>query len=269
MTARASRSPTGRDAGPRPARDGEAAAAADVGAPTAAAEPAAGRLPLRERLLPWLMAGLIRLVRAWVRVERHGDALQREWERTGRNFVIAFWHRHILLMPFAYRGRRVCVLISASRDGERITRVGRLLGRGIDAARGSSSRRGAAGLRELLRRARDGWDLAFTPDGPRGPLRVVQPGVVLAAAASGLPIVPIAYAATRQWEMRSWDRFVVPKPLARVAYVHGAPLTIGRDEDPEAARLRLQEALLAVEAEAERRVGRGAPGDHDGGGAGR
>ena len=202
------------------------------------------------------MVGLIRGVRATVRVEHHGDATQRQWERAGRRFIVIFWHRHILLMPFAYGGGRVCVLISASRDGERVTRVGQLLGRGIQAARGSSSRGGAAGLRELLRRARDGWDLAFTPDGPRGPLRVVQPGAVLAAAATGLPVIPIAYAATRQWELRSWDRFVVPKPLARVAFVHGAPLVVGRDEDTEAARLRLQQALLAVEAEAERRVGR-------------
>jgi lysophospholipid acyltransferase (LPLAT)-like uncharacterized protein len=227
-----------------------------VPAPRAGEVGAAASVPLRERLLPFLAAWLIRGVRAVVRVEHHGAEMQRQWEASGRRFVLAFWHRHLLLMPYAYRGGRVCVLISASRDGERITRVARHLGRGIEAARGSSSRGGAAGLRELLRRARGGWDIAFTPDGPRGPLRVVQPGVVLAAAATGLPVVPIAYAATRQWELRSWDSFVVPKPGSRVAFVHGEPLAIGRDEDPEAARLRLQEALLAVEAEAERRVGR-------------
>jgi lysophospholipid acyltransferase (LPLAT)-like uncharacterized protein len=217
---------------------------------TAASPP----LPWKERALPALAALFIRALRATLRVEHHGDERQRVWEREGRHFVIAFWHRHLLLMPYSYRGRRICVLISASRDGERIARtVARF---GIDAARGSSSRRGAAGLRELLRRARDGWDIAFTPDGPRGPARLVQPGVALAAMATGLPVVPIAYAATRQWELPSWDRFVVPKPGSRVAFVHGEPLVATRDDDLVTTQRRLQEALLAAEAEAERRAGR-------------
>lgn len=232
--------------------------AADGGG--ASPPPPAARLPWKERLLPVLAAGFMRALRATVRVEHHGDAQQRAWENAGRRFIVAFWHRHLLLMPWSYRGGRVCVLISASRDGERITRVASLLGMGIEAARGSSSRRGAVALRELLRRARDGWDLAFTPDGPRGPLRVVQPGVVLAAAATGLPVVPVAYAASRRWELRSWDRFVVPKPGSRVAFVYGEPVAIGRDEEVEAARLRLQQALLATEEAAERLVGRSAAG---------
>jgi lysophospholipid acyltransferase (LPLAT)-like uncharacterized protein len=206
----------------------------------------------------------IRSLRATLRLRHHGDAVLRGWERDGQHFVLAFWHRHLLLMPWSYRGGRICVLISASRDGERIARVVAGLGRGIDAARGSSSRRGAAALREILRRARDGWDIGFTPDGPRGPLHVVQPGVVLAAQATGRPVLPVAWAATRQWELSSWDRFVVPKPGSRVDFAYGEPLAIGRDEDQEAARLRLQEALLATEAEAERLAGRG-PADGGGG----
>ena len=215
---------------------------------------AAREVPWKERVLPLVAAAFIRTLRATVRLRHHGDGTQRRWEREGRHFVLAFWHRHLLLMPYSYRGSRVCVLISASRDGERIARtVARF---GIDAARGSSSRKGTAGLRELLRRARDGWDIAFTPDGPRGPARVVQPGVALAAAATTLPVIPIAYAATRQWELRSWDRFVVPKPGSRVAFVHGEPLVVPREAPLAESQQRLQDALLAVEAEAERLAGR-------------
>ena len=216
-------------------------------------------LSWKDQLLAVLATGFLRGVRATVRLRHHGAETQRRWEQEGRRFILTFWHRNILLMPFAYRGGRACALVSASRDGERASRVAALLGRGIEVARGSTSRRGATGLRELLRRGRDGWDLAFTPDGPRGPLRVVQPGVVLAAAATGLPIIPVAYAATRQWELRSWDRFVVPKPLSRVHFVYGEPLTVDRDENVEAARARLQAALEAVEVEAERRAGRVRP----------
>jgi lysophospholipid acyltransferase (LPLAT)-like uncharacterized protein len=86
---------------------------------------------------------------------------------------------------------------------------------------------------------------------------VVQPGVAVAAAATGLPVIPVAYAATRQWELRSWDRFVVPQPLATVHFVHGEPLAVARDADLESTRERLQAALLAAEREAERHAGRG------------
>ena len=164
-------------------------------------------------------AWLIRGLRASVRLRHHGDAAVRAWEEAGERFILAFWHRHLLLMPYAYRGRRISVLISRSRDGELIARtVARF---GIHAARGSSGpahKGGAAGLRELLRKAREGYDLAFTPDGPRGPLGAVQPGVIL---------------------------------------VYGEPLSVPRRGAPEAAARELERRLDAAEVAAER-LARGA-----------
>jgi lysophospholipid acyltransferase (LPLAT)-like uncharacterized protein len=152
-------------------------------------------------------------------------------------------------MPYAYRGRRISVLVSQSRDGELIARtVGWL---GIDCSRGSSSRGGIAGLRTLLRKAGEGWDLAFTPDGPRGPVREVQPGVILAAAASGLPIQPVALAATREKLLHSWDRFVVPLPLSTVHFVYGEPLAVERRGDTAAAAAELKRRLDGLEETAE------------------
>jgi hypothetical protein len=184
-----------------------------------------------------------------VRVRRHGDAAQRRWEADGERFIIAFWHRHLLLMPYVYRGRRISVLVSASRDGELIARTVERLG--IDSSRGSTSRGGAVGLRELLRKAKAGYDLAFTPDGPRGPAGVVQPGVILAAAATGFPIQPVAYAATRRRRLKSWDRFVVPLPLATVHFVLGEPLAVPRDAEVPAYAEELGRRLHAAEARAE------------------
>lgn len=200
--------------------------------------------------VPWLAAWVIRGLRATVRLRHHGDARVREWERRGERFILAFWHRHLLLMPYAYRGRRISVLVSQSKDGELIARtVARL---GIDSSRGSSSRGGAAGLRSLLRKAEEGWDIAFTPDGPRGPLREVQPGVILAAAATGLPIVPVAIAATRAKLLRSWDRFLVPLPFSTVHFVYGEPLAVERRGDLEAAAAELKRRLDGAEGEADR-----------------
>lgn len=204
-------------------------------------------------------AWLIRALRAGVRLRHHGDAAVRGWEQRGERFILAFWHRHLLLMPYAYRGRRISVLVSRSRDGELIARtVARF---GIAAARGSSSRGGVAGLRELLRQGRQGYDLAFTPDGPRGPLGVVQPGVILAAAATGFPVQPIAIAASRARRLRSWDRFLVPLPPATVHLVYGEPLSVARRAAPEAAAAELKRRLDAAEAVAERLARGGGDGD--------
>jgi lysophospholipid acyltransferase (LPLAT)-like uncharacterized protein len=155
-------------------------------------------------------------------------------------------------MPYAYRGRRISVLSSQSRDGELMARtIARL---GIDTSRGSSSRGGVLGLRTLLQKAEEGWDIGFTPDGPRGPAGEVKPGVILVAAATGLPIVPVAIAASRAKRLHSWDRFLVPLPLSKVHFVYGEPLTVPRRGDPAEAAAELKRRLDEVGAEAERWV---------------
>ncbi len=222
---------------------------------------------MKTALLSLLAAGFIRGLRATVRIRFHGDERIREWERTGTHFILAFWHRHLLLMPYAYKGRRISVLISQSQDGELIARtVARL---GIDSSRGSSSRGGIAGMRSLLRKAAEGWDIAFTPDGPRGPLREVQPGVILAAAATGLPILPVAIAASRAKLLRSWDRFLVPLPFSKVHIVYGEPLSVERRGDLGVAATELKRRLEGAEGAAEGLAGsvvgsRQAKGEGDG-----
>ncbi|HSM14997.1 MAG TPA: lysophospholipid acyltransferase family protein [Thermoanaerobaculia bacterium] len=210
---------------------------------------------VRQALLSLLGAAVIRTLRATVRLRYHDDAEVRSWERDGRRFLLAFWHRHLLLMRYAYRGDRMTVLVSRSRDGELISRVMARLG--VETSRGSSSRGGALGLRDLLRRAREGSDIAVTPDGPRGPLRKAQPGVVLAAAASGLPLVPVAIEASRARLLSSWDRMVVPLPGSRVEVVYGPPIRVPRGADAEQWAPRIEQALN----ETERRAGRIARGE--------
>lgn len=197
----------------------------------------------------WLAASFIRILRTGVRLRHHGDAWMRRQEGAGKPFILAFWHRHLLLMPYAYRGRKISVLVSRSRDGELIART--VAHFGIDASRGSSSRGGATGLKSLLRKAAEGLDLAFTPDGPRGPRAEVQPGVLLAAALTGLPVQPVGLAATRAKLLRSWDRFVVPLPFSTVHFVYGEPLEVERRGDLTEAATVLKRRLDEVEAQAE------------------
>ncbi|MCL4838742.1 MAG: lysophospholipid acyltransferase family protein [Thermoanaerobaculia bacterium] len=198
----------------------------------------------------WAASLVIRSIRRTARLRFHGDRELRRREREDERLILAFWHRHLLLMPYVYRGRRIAVLVSRSRDGELIART--VAHFGIDVARGSTSRGGAAGLRDLLRKARAGYDLAFTPDGPRGPVGIVQPGVIAAAAATGWPVIPVALAASRCRRLASWDRFLVPLPGARVHFVCGPELRVERGEAPEVAAEELARRLDRAESEAER-----------------
>jgi lysophospholipid acyltransferase (LPLAT)-like uncharacterized protein len=203
-------------------------------------------------IVSFVAAWFIRLLRSTVRLRHHGDERLRQWERGEQRFILAFWHRHLLLMPYAYRGRRISVLVSQSGDGELIARTVAKLG--IDSTRGSSSRGGIAGMRSLLRKAGEGWDIAFTPDGPRGPASEVQPGVILAAASTGLPIVPVAVAASREKRLNSWDRFLIPLPLSTVHFVYGEPLAVARRGDLGEAAAELKRRLDKAEEAAERLV---------------
>ena len=116
--------------------------------------------------------------------------------RAGQRVIIAFWHARQLMMPLTYRGTLAHILISQHQDGEIIARIVERFG--FKAVRGSSTRGGMEALRELIRLGRAGVDLVVTPDGPRGPAHIAKMGVIQLARASGLPIVPLAFACSKK-----------------------------------------------------------------------
>jgi lysophospholipid acyltransferase (LPLAT)-like uncharacterized protein len=140
-------------------------------------------------------------------------------------------------------------MASENFDGEWIAR---LLGKfGYAAARGSSSRRGAAALRQLVRDVKANG-VAFTLDGPRGPAEVAQPGAIWLAKATGQPLLPFHSEAAASWTMNSWDRTQIPKPFTTVAMAIAEPLYVPRDSDDAALenwRQRLEQSLAACRAQ--------------------
>jgi len=168
--------------------------------------------------------------------------------------IYAAWHNRILLSPHIFRrisrgkpGRRLATLVSASGDGGLIAHVMELF-KAIP-ARGSSSRRGAQALRDLLRLARDGCDIAITPDGPRGPRYHAQEGVIVLAQLTGLAIVPVAYHLPWKQSLGSWDGFQVPLPFGRCEVTLDAPIHVPREltpEDVERYRAQLEQRLKEI-----------------------
>jgi len=211
--------------------------------------PEPGKERLRRRVVraavPPLAALLIRALRRSLRLRAHRREVVERFAAEDRRYIHVFWHAHLLLMVYSYVGPRLEFLISRHRDGELIARtVARF---GYVPVRGSTSRGGAMALRRLLRSLERGADIGFTPDGPRGPARRVQPGAVAAARLSGAPIVPVSFAAERAWELATWDRFLIPKPGTRALIAYGEPLFVSRDEPLASAAGRLQRALDELE----------------------
>lgn len=203
-------------------------------------------------LVPPLASFLIRLTRRTMRVRHVGrDVLQRV-RAGGRPYIHAFWHGHLFLMPYSYEGPGISILISAHTDGELIARTMGWFGH--QSIRGSTTSGGAAALRQAVRAVRDGRDLGFTPDGPRGPRHQVQMGVIQAARLGRAPIVPVAFAASRCRRLGSWDRFVVPWPFSRGVFVYGEALEVPSGaslQEMETARRELESRLNEATARAE------------------
>ncbi len=174
---------------------------------------------------------------------------------SGRQPIIAFWHGRILPGTVFFRDRGIVVITSQNFDGEWIARIIRRFGYGT--ARGSSSRGGARALVQMRRDLAAGRPVGFALDGPRGPARVVQPGAVWLAGATGQPLLPLHLEASHVWTMKSWDRTQVPKPFARVSVVLDAPLFVDDTSETALAEAgaRLEGRLAATETRARELVG--------------
>ncbi len=209
------------------------------------------RNPRLIRLAAFVLGVVVRAWMATVRVRiRNHDHHEHPGKDPGRErFVYAFWHES-LLGPTRFRVP-VHVLISQHADGELIAQVCHHIGFGT--VRGSSTRGGVRALLEL--REVSSWShLMITPDGPRGPRRKIQPGIVQLASCTGLPVVPVGVGFTRAWRFKSWDRFALPKPFSTVCLVAPpsllVPPEVSREQTEEYRRL-IEQTMLAATAEAE------------------
>jgi lysophospholipid acyltransferase (LPLAT)-like uncharacterized protein len=181
-------------------------------------------LPLRSKAALLLGRGFLHmLARTWrIRVV-NGDYV-RDLRRAGHTFIFALWHGQLLPLLWHHREEGVLVLISEHRDGELVARAAQSLGYGL--IRGSSTRGAERALISLVRELQAGHEVAITPDGPRGPAATFASGALVAAQRSDSFILPVAASADRAWRLRSWDRFMIPKPFARVTVAYGAPAKV-------------------------------------------
>ncbi|MEO8578926.1 MAG: lysophospholipid acyltransferase family protein [Gemmatimonadales bacterium] len=139
-------------------------------------------------------------------------------------FIFTLWHGQLLPLLWQHRNQGVAILISEHRDGELVARAATSLG--LRLIRGSTTRGGDRALISIVRELKGGGEVAITPDGPKGPARRFAPGALIAAQRSDSYIIPVVAVADRAWQLKSWDRFMIPKPFARVTVAYGNPAKV-------------------------------------------
>jgi lysophospholipid acyltransferase (LPLAT)-like uncharacterized protein len=142
--------------------------------------------------------------------------------------VFLLWHEALLPLLWQHRHQGIAIVVSAAREGRYLSDFAASLG--YRSLPGSSTRGGTRALLGAVRELRAGRAVAFTPDGPRGPRREIKPGVIAAAQRGGAPIVPLHAEADRAWRLHSWDRFMIPKPGARVWITYEHPFEVAPGE---------------------------------------
>lgn len=199
----------------------------------------------------WLIAFGHRLLQIWARTLRFqiDDRAGVIGQPPNERYIGALWHNRLLLLPFVIKRylpeRRGAALISPSRDGALLADLVERFG--FEVVRGSSSRKGASAIRQLGEVIAGGQDVVITPDGPRGPAYKLGQGIVFLAQQSGAAVVPINMEYSSCWRLKSWDRFILPKPFAKVRVIFGPPHRVALTNDEtafERERVRLQEAMM-------------------------
>jgi lysophospholipid acyltransferase (LPLAT)-like uncharacterized protein len=181
-------------------------------------------LTWRSRLVLLLGRGALQLLgRTW-RIRVVNPQWLAELRDTKQAFIFSLWHGQLLPLLWHHRNEGVMVLISEHRDGELVARAADSLGFGL--IRGSTTKGADRALISLVRELQKGSEVAITPDGPRGPAARYAPGALIAAQRSDSFILPTVAVADRAWRLKSWDRFMIPKPFARVTIAYGMPTKV-------------------------------------------
>ena len=220
--------------------------------------PGPRRFTLRQRIVLRIIitAGywFIRLIGPTLRVcvSREEGAQQSIGEQP---LIASFWHAGMIPATYMCRNLGVRVMSSNSYDGEYMGRIIRKFG--FVAVKGSSTRNAVRALLGLRRALQEGWTVAFTLDGPRGPRYKVKPGPVALARSSGVPLTMFHMAVERAWVLSTWDRLIIPKPFSRVLMRFGKLIPVpsdATDEEVERYQQELQNSLDRVREFAEENV---------------
>jgi lysophospholipid acyltransferase (LPLAT)-like uncharacterized protein len=216
---------------------------------------------IRTKVLPFIAWLLISLWTMTVRVRFIGREIPDRLKEGGQNVIYAFWHGRQFLLFHTHRRGGIIIPASESRDGD--IQAGILRRFGFDVVRGSSKRKGDRALLGMVDGLRKGKNVAIAVDGPRGPMYEVKPGVLYLAGKLGKPIIPVATSSRHSWILgKTWEKFMLPRPFTKALIMYGEPIHVQgiSEEELEAGRKSLQEALNRLTRDADGAVMKSFPG---------
>lgn len=183
--------------------------------------------------LPYIGLVLIKIIALTLRVRILELENESRLLNKGKSLIYASWHQRFFPgITFFAKRKPIAIMISESKDGEMIAHAVKILG--WEPVRGSSSHGGKIALKKINALAKNGYKIGHIVDGPKGPSKIVKPGLLRIAQATGLPIVPTITSAQNKWFANSWDRFIIPKPFSRVIIRFGEPIYVAETIDDEA-----------------------------------
>ncbi len=203
-------------------------------------------------LASWIGPLLIYVLGMTLRIKWVGEENLDILRKEKKSVIYAFWHGRMLILAYSHRKLKAHVLISQHQDGEFIARIIHRLG--YVTVRGSTTRGGSKALFEMCEKITSGFDVAITPDGPKGPGFQVHPGTIYIAQRSGMPIVPITNSAKNRWNLSTWDRFLIPKPFSEAMIILGKPIYVPTESTPqelEEKRMELEKQLMELTQKAD------------------
>lgn len=211
---------------------------------------------LQLAILPPTIVGILKAILLTCRREtRHRHYLDDTLAAHG-HAIIAIWHESTAYALYLHSGSNFHAASSYSFDGELAARLTHQFN--VECVRGSTSKGGAEVLRELEKAIKLVGCVGLTMDGPRGPRRHAQPGLAILSARTGVPVVPLAFAISKCWRLRTWDRMAVPKPFARLLYDYAPPIHPAESTaraNIEAKRVEIQDSLNRLHASMEAELG--------------
>jgi lysophospholipid acyltransferase (LPLAT)-like uncharacterized protein len=206
---------------------------------------------IRDKLLlllaSWMGPILIYILGATLKIKWVGLENLNKLRKEKKSVIYAFWHGRMLTFAYSHRWQRIHVLISQHQDGEYIARIIHRLG--FVSVRGSTTRGGPKAIFEICEKIFSGYDVAISPDGPKGPGFQVHPGILYVAQRSQMPILPITNSAQHRWNLSSWDKFLIPQPFSKTVIMLGNPIYIpieAKPEELEEKRKELENVLLGL-----------------------
>ncbi len=208
-------------------------------------------------VVPFVFVWLTRFWFFTCRIKTHGQNYRDLIDAGGKPAVASFWHYSILFILYYMRRDSAVAMVSASKDGEYISRVARKFG--YETVRGSRKKGGLQAIKALIRCMREGRNAAIVADGSQGPARVVQAGCIVLASRAGAPVLPMVWSCSRYKRFGSWDGTVLPYPFCRVDFFYGEPLDVPpkiKAEEIEKYRLILEKRLNDLYDEAWKLQGR-------------